>query len=149
MDNFPTCPVYLTISSKSKTLEASPIIINWGPACKNPPKWIGLYDKDPSIHNDEARVFVVTNSSQKGVYETNVTVGQLKLPDGWNRDDILSEPPKRSNGKCLSFYVASFDETSLKSLDCLKIQPSWMNDIKNLKDVQLKNLFIPGMDWKH
>ncbi|KAG4079735.1 hypothetical protein HA402_014866 [Bradysia odoriphaga] len=140
-----SCPVYLTISSKGKSLEDSPIIINWGPACKNPPKWIGLFDKDPSTNSDEAKTYVVTNSTQKGVHETNVTVGQLKLPDGWNRNDFLSEPPKRvTGGQCLSFYVASFDETSLKSLDCLKIQPTWMNDINHLKEVPLKNLFIPG-----
>lgn len=141
-----TCPVYLTISSKSKNVEDSPIIINWGPACRNPPKWIGLYDKDPSGCYGDHKVYVETNNNQQGIFETNVTIGQLILPDGWSRDDALKRPPKRNNGKCLPFYVASFDDDAktLRSMDCLKIQPNWMNANTHLMDVPLKNIFLPG-----
>lgn len=146
MDTQTSCPVYLTISSKSKNADDSPIIINWGPGCEHPPKWIGIYDKDPSIFNDKPKVYVETNHNQTGTFETNVQIGQLKLPNGWERDDVLQEPPKRNSAKCLPFYVASFDGMTLRSMDCLKIQPNWMSTNIHLMDVPLKNIFIPG--WK-
>lgn len=150
LDTYRTCPVYLTISSKSRSVEDSRIIINWGPACEHPPKWIGLYDKYPSVFYDDLKAYIETNNNQQGIFETNVTVGQLILPDGWNRDDVMKVPPKRNNGKCLPFYVASFDadDVILRSLDCLKIQPNWMSANIHLMDVPLKNIFIPGSNCK-
>lgn len=136
--------MYLTISSKSSNLEDSPIIINWGPACQHPPKWIGLYTKDPSVFNIKPSAYIETNQTQKGLFETNVTIGQFELPDGWNRQDVLNEPPKRNNGRCLPFFVASYDGFTLRSMDCLKIQPNWMSTDPHLMDVPLKNIFIPG-----
>lgn len=128
-------------------MEDSPIVINWGPACQNPPKWIGLFDNYSSIFYDDPKAYIETNGNQQGIFETNVTIGgQVILPDGWNRDDVLKAPPKRNNGKCLPFYVASFgiDDITLISMDCLKIQPNWMNANVHLMDVPLKNIFIPG-----
>ncbi|KAJ6642033.1 hypothetical protein Bhyg_06979 [Pseudolycoriella hygida] len=144
ISDYSSCPVYLTISSNSKNVKDSPILINWGPACENPPKWIGLYDKDPSISNDNPRAYIETQRKPDGIFETNVTIGQIKLPDGWNRGDVLKEPPKQNGGKCLPFYVAAFDAKTLRSIDCLKIQPNWMKSNKHLMDVPLKNMFIPG-----
>lgn len=144
VDVYSTCPVYLTISAKSKTVEDSPIIINWGPACEHPPKWIGLYDNDPTVFRAKPKVSVETNGTSQGIFETNVKIGKLNLPDGWNRDDALSRPLKRNNGRCLAFFVASFDDTKLRSMDCLKIQPHWMSVNSHLMDVPLKNIFIPG-----
>lgn len=143
-----SCPIYLTISLKSKNVEDSAVIINWGPGCQHQPQWIGLYDKDPSIFNDPPKVFVETNRNQSGTVETNVKIGRLKLPNGWNRDDVLQEPPKRNDGKCLPFYVTSSDGMKLRSMDCLKIQPNWMNMQSHLMDVPLKNIFLPGQNNK-
>lgn len=129
-------------------MEDSPIVINWGPACEHPPKWIGLYDKDPSVSNSKPKAYIETNHKPTGIFETNITIGKLILPDGWNRDDVLKDPPKRNNGKCLPFYVASVDDVkTLRSMDCLTIQPNWMSSNTHLMDVPLKNIFIPG--WKN
>lgn len=89
-------------------------------------------------------MYVETNHNQTGIFETNVRIGHLKLPNGWNRDEVLEKTPKENTGKCLPFYVASFDGTTLRSMDCLKIQPNWMNMNTHLMDVPLKNIFIPG-----
>lgn len=144
LETHSSCPIYLTISLNSNSVEESPIIINWGPGCDRPPKWIGLYDKDPSIFSDNPKVYVKTNNNKTGLLETNVKIGRLNLPDGWNREKVLQQKPKRNSGKCLPFYVASFDGKILRSMDCLKIQPNWMSTNKHLMDVPLKNIFIPG-----
>ncbi|XP_053955767.1 uncharacterized protein LOC128861561 [Anastrepha ludens] len=138
------CPIYLTISLESKTLQDANLEINWGPECHDHPEWIGIFNEDPStayVH-PEARITDINNSSGKVL--TNVNVGKLRFPFGWNINDINTVPIEYPKGKCLPYYVASFNGSELLTVECLKIQPNWMSKLEHIAQMPLKDIFIPG-----
>lgn len=144
VDTSSPCPIYLTISSLSRHAEDSHLEINWGPNCPNPPEWIGLYGQDPSISNQPALVTIRTENQSTGQFKTNVKLGKLHLPNGWNHNEASANAPKRISSKCLPFYIASFIDINHQTSNCLKIQPNWMSSVSNLAQIPLKELFLPG-----
>nr|XP_016935507.2 uncharacterized protein LOC108014008 [Drosophila suzukii] len=139
------CPVYLTVSLTGKTLQDTFLEINWGPNCYGPPQWVGIYGQDPTISNfqPDLRIDGLANSTGKMI--TPIKLGKLHFPGGWNRQDDGDQPlTQYPTGKCLPHYVASYNGTELLTVDCLKIQPNWMAHIKDVSQMPLKNIFLPG-----
>lgn len=145
-DRPPYCPVFLTLAVLSKNAADSNIEINWGPNCQRPPHWIGVYRSDPSLNDNPAETYVETRGSAAGKFKTNIKLGALTLPYGWNHEDFSNDTQMTNwdGTTCLPFYVAGFERNELKSINCLKIHPNWMNRQEHLWDMQLKDLFIPG-----
>ncbi|XP_067647321.1 PI-PLC X domain-containing protein 1 [Eurosta solidaginis] len=138
------CPIYLTISLDGKTLQDANLEVNWGPECHEHPEWIGIFSEDPttSYVQPEARITDIRNSSGKVV--SDVKIGKLRFPRGWNINDVNVVPIEYPKGKCLSYYVASFNGSELLTVECLKIQPNWMSKLEHIAQMPLKDLFIPG-----
>lgn len=126
-------------------MAASYLEINWGPKCHNPAEWIALYAKDPTVSVDAPLFTVNTENKSTGHIKTNVKFGEIHLPYGWNRDEIkYGHKPDHIKSACLSYFIASFNNKTLQTLDCLKIQPNWMKKIPQIQNVALKDLIIPG-----
>ncbi|KAH8234868.1 hypothetical protein KR032_004628, partial [Drosophila birchii] len=142
-----SCPVYLTISPNGKALYDSSLEVNWGPDCYGPPEWIGIYGQDPTVSNFQPELliprFAIVNRTGKII--SPIKLGKLNFPGGWNRQDTGDPPATRyPTGKCLPHYVASYNGTELLTVDCLKIQPNWMAQNKDVSRMPLKNMFLPG-----
>ena len=150
------CPVFLTLSPKSKDYSSSTIVINWGTsnessACTTPPEWIGLYDKNPFLYENLSPIFHhYLNELKTGRVETDIKFRKLNLPEPWNNKSSgnlknLCSDDINSSTTCLNFYVMSYSKNNeILSFDCLKIQPTWMSEMSEIKEVPLKYLFIPG-----
>lgn len=146
VDTSSPCPIYLTISPTGSNAATSYLELNWGPKCQNPAEWIALYAQDPTI-SFEAPLFTAnTENQQTGHIRTNVKLGEIRFPYGWNKNEISDgkKPDHLSGSACLNFYIASFNNETLQTLDCLKIQPNWMRSIPQIQNIALKDLFIPG-----
>ncbi|XP_055609388.1 uncharacterized protein LOC129756507 isoform X2 [Uranotaenia lowii] len=141
-----SCPVFLTLSSLPKHLEDSPVVINWGPECENPPYWIGLYLENPAVSNASPIVKVLVEGQKSGQVVTDQKFGKQRLPGGWSYEEVLRHIPRRKNKPlCFNFYLVSYDNSNqLLTFDCLKIQPNWMFSERNIGSVPLKDLFLPG-----
>lgn len=140
------CPVYLTISLSGKSSHESFLEINWGPDCFGPPDWVGIYGQDPTISNFQPELRIDGIANRTGKMITPIKLGKLNFPGGWNRQDSNQDQPatRYPKGKCLPHYVASYNGTELLTVDCLKIQPNWMGQIKDIGLMPLKNIFFPG-----
>ncbi|XP_060654358.1 uncharacterized protein LOC132789992 [Drosophila nasuta] len=140
------CPIYLTISLTGKTLHDTCLEINWGPDCFAPPEWIGIYREDPSVSSLAPEVHLAGIQNRTGKRLTPFKLGKLHFPGGWQREEAeqSSSVTSYSKGKCLNYYVASYNGTELLTIDCLKIQPNWMAHLKEAAQLPLKQLFLPG-----
>lgn len=118
--------------------------INWGPNCANPPDSIGLFRKDPSMSNDRPLVTLQINGQRTGNFKTNVKLGKIKFPQGWDKAEAAQHSPQYTEFACLPFYMASFIDGRLQTSNCLKIQPNWMTSMPTIYNVSFKNLFLPG-----
>lgn len=126
-------------------MESSYLEINWGPKCPNPAEWIGLYPEDPSASYVAPLFTVDLEDRPTGHIKTNVKLGDIYLPYGWNKSEIIDgTTPDQIKSACLPFYIASFNNKIIQTLDCLKIQPNWMQFIPQIQNVPIKELFIPG-----
>lgn len=137
----------MTLSPFSKTSYDSLVIINLGPDCNNPPDWVGLYRQNPSLSNEPPLAYTNTSNAlntQVNQYVTDVKLGHISLPWGWDEDELHKEPPKRGRAICLNLFVASYKQNMLQVLDCLKIQPTWMSLEDHLVDIPFRDMFIPG-----
>uniref|UniRef100_A0A4Y0BRQ5 Phosphatidylinositol-specific phospholipase C X domain-containing protein n=1 Tax=Anopheles funestus TaxID=62324 RepID=A0A4Y0BRQ5_ANOFN len=141
-----SCPIYLTIFALGRSIEVSPLVINWGPGCDNPPEWIGLYTENPALSNASPIAQVFPNGEHGGQVITDVKFGRRKLPGGWSHEQVLQHIPKRkSKPICFDLYLTSYDQANqLQYFDCLKIQPTWMFSEPGLGNVSLRELFLPG-----
>uniref|UniRef100_A0A6P4E5L5 Uncharacterized protein LOC108038273 n=1 Tax=Drosophila rhopaloa TaxID=1041015 RepID=A0A6P4E5L5_DRORH len=139
------CPVYLTVSLTGKTLQDTLLEINWGPYCYGPPQWVGIYAKDPTTSNFQPDFRIDGIANRTGKLITPIKLGKLHFPGGWNRQDASDQPATQyPAGKCLPHFVASYNGTELLTVDCLKIQPNWMAQIKDVNRMPLKDIFLPG-----
>ncbi|ALC43260.1 CG5895 [Drosophila busckii] len=140
------CPVFLSISVMGKTLIDSCLELNWGPDCYEPPEWVGIYRTDPSVSNllPELRMDGIQNRT--GRLQTHIKLGKLHFPGGWEKQDVHEQlvPTKYAKGKCLPYYVASYRGNELLTVDCLKIQPNWLGQLKGIAELPIKHLFLPG-----
>lgn len=146
INNFIACPLFLTVSLEGKNLFDTKLELNWGPDCHDVPQWIGIFREDPSISNIQPEQIVtneITNSSGKLI--TNIKLEKMKFPLEWQQNNTNISQIQNSKSKCLPYYVASFNENELLMVECLKIYPNWMNQTPHVAQMQLKNLFIPGL----
>lgn len=143
-DSYSPCPIYLTISPISQNVENSHLEINWGPKCSNPAEWIAIYAEDPSVSYAAPLFAIDLNNQTTGHIRTDVKLGEIQMPYGWNRNDAVISAPDHIRSACLPFYIASFNGKSLQTLECLKIQPNWMKSIPEIQTIPIKDLFIPG-----
>lgn len=129
----------MTLSPLSKNAEDSLLEINWGPACVDPPEWIGVYTSYPSIGNSKLLGRFYTHSNQTGSILSNIKLGKFDLPILWTRSNSTT-----TSEKCFSYFAAGYKGTDLHSLTCLVIEPMWMSLIPHMSSVPLKDLMIPG-----
>lgn len=61
-------------------------------------------------------------SSVEGYVITNISLGEGTLPGGWATGLGVKGP------QCLWPWVGAGDEQQIQSYNCLKIQPTWMED---------------------
>lgn len=145
VDTSSPCPIFLTISPIGHSAAHSVLEINWGPKCQNPAEWIALYAQDPTVSFEGPLFSVNTDNQSTGHVKTNVRLGKIHLPYGWDRNEIdIGRKPDHIKSACLSYFIASFNNKTLQTLDCLKIHPNWMKKIPQIQDIALRNLFIPG-----
>lgn len=140
------CSVFLTISSKSLTYYDSNLVINWGPDCENPPTVIELFDYNPYVLKSPPLFTGYTGHLKSGKIETSTVLKELTLPFKWDRHAKIDEVPlEPDHQKCLDFYIVSYNQTGhATNFDCLKMQPQWMTEMKDIWNIQLKQLYIPG-----
>ncbi|EDW69471.2 uncharacterized protein [Drosophila virilis] len=140
-----SCPIFLTISLAGKTLTEACLEVNWGPDCFAPPEWVGIYRQDPSVSNFQPELRIDGIRNRTGKRLTPIKLGKLHFPGGWNRPgDEQKTATRYPKGKCLPYYVASYNGTELLTIDCLKIQPNWLAHLKDAASMPLKRLFLPG-----
>lgn len=145
VDSSSPCPIYLTISPISHSAESSHLEINWGPKCSNPAEWIALYGEDPTVSYAAPLFTANTDDKPTGHIKTSVKLHKIHLPYGWNKHDVMNGlKPDHIKSACLPFFIASFNGRALQTLDCLKVQPNWMKEMPQIRNIALKNLFIPG-----
>ncbi|TMW43162.1 hypothetical protein DOY81_011759, partial [Sarcophaga bullata] len=136
------CPIYLTIGLDGNTYQESTLHLNWASDCFVRPQWYGIFNEEPSttLLQPFIRLYNISNATFQ--LSIKQKIGKLKFPKGWNRNDGDIQPKHYAKVKCLDYYVASFQNNELLSVECLKIYPTWMqNDVIKMK---LKDLFIPG-----
>lgn len=145
VDSSSPCPIYLTISPISHSAESSHLEINWGPKCSNPAEWIAVYGEDPTVSYAAPLFTANTDDKPTGHIKTSVKLHKIHLPYGWNKHDVMNGlKPDHIKSACLPFFIASFNGRALQTLDCLKVQPNWMKEMPQIRNIALKNLFIPG-----
>lgn len=127
-----------------KTLPDSELVVNWGPDCYAPPDWIGIYREDPTVSSMEPVVRMWALEKRWNHRQSNLKLGKLQFPGGWNREDPMSPPVRQAKGICLPFYAASYNGTELLTVTCLKIQPNWLAQLKDAAKTPFKQLFLPG-----
>lgn len=80
---------------------------------------IGLFNNWPLSWSQALAVFAV--DSAEGFVITNISLGEGKLPAGWDTGTGLKGP------HCLWPWVGAGD-SHIRAHNCLKIQPTWMED---------------------
>lgn len=139
------CSVFLTISTKSLSYYDSNLVINWGPDCENPPIVVELFDYNPYVVKSPALFTGFTGSLKSGKIETDTKLKELTLPYRWDKHAKIEEFSEPDNQKCLDFYIVSYNQTGhATNFDCLKIQPQWMTEMKEIWKLPLKQLYIPA-----
>lgn len=137
----------MTISALAKNAEDSAIKINWGPGCTNPPQWIGIHNSYPITSADHLLSAYQTKNESMGCITTDVKLGKFNLPtistlvNGNSNANTLDNESKR----CFSYFAGGYEGEILETLTCLSAAPNWMHSMPNLKQIPLKNIFIPGM----
>ncbi|XP_055704558.1 uncharacterized protein LOC129802616 [Phlebotomus papatasi] len=137
----PACMIYLTLTPLARSTEERYLEINWGSECGEK-MWIGIFQKDPSLFNEQPIYYMDTHNRPSGYEMTGIQLGHVDLPEEWQDS---SGNKKNFRTQCLPYFVAGFSGDDLVALDCLKIQPQWQTQMKDLiGNTPLKELFIPG-----
>ncbi|XP_050348413.1 uncharacterized protein LOC126772202 isoform X2 [Nymphalis io] len=134
--------VWVTVHSPSiRTPEGGSLLdaieLNWDfSTCSNIPMQIGLFDNRPLLWNHALAVFSI--DSVEGFVVTNISLGEGKLPAGWDTGTGLKGP------HCLWPWVGAGD-SHIVAYNCLKIQPTWMEDnADRINKLRVGELVIPG-----
>ncbi|XP_044737909.1 PI-PLC X domain-containing protein 1 isoform X2 [Chrysoperla carnea] len=161
--------VFLTVSSLWRTpsngrgIRDSELEMNWEMACDETPEWgvpnwVGLFAKDPTLNVNQTPIIRIEIKDHPwGFFKTNVTYSKQYFPNGWSKGTAITTgddvddyvPPNVSDVStgphCMPHWIASFKDNTLIKANCLKIQPTWMQDHRSqLGWLPLKSLFIPG-----
>lgn len=104
-----------------------------------------MYGDNPSISYVEPSYKVKPSGDPTGHIKTSVKFGRLRLVNGWERIEAESKAPEAlSQPICLPFWIASFIENKQQTIDCLKLNPTWMSSMQQIQNVSMKHLFLPG-----
>ncbi|KAH9630484.1 hypothetical protein HF086_000697 [Spodoptera exigua] len=135
--------VWVTVHSPEIRLAASVTLLdavelNWDfNGCFTTPKQIGLFDDRPQSWDNALSVFRVT--SPEGHVITNMSLGEGTLPAGWAHGAGAKGP------QCLWPWVAAGDNNEMLAFNCLKIQPTWMEDAgSKINNLRIGDLAIAG-----
>ncbi|KAJ8723332.1 hypothetical protein PYW08_003244 [Mythimna loreyi] len=135
--------VWVTVHSPEIRLGQSMTLLdavelNWDfNGCFNEPRQIGLFDGRPLSWNSALSIFPVT--SAEGHVVTNMSLGLGTLPAGWEAGVGAKGP------HCLWPWVASGTANQIQSFNCLKIQPTWMEDSgSKINNLRIGDLAIAG-----
>ncbi|XP_059613418.1 uncharacterized protein LOC132259703 [Phlebotomus argentipes] len=141
VESAPGCRIYLTLTPLARNAAERFLEVNWGSECEEK-MWIGVFQKNPSLYNEQPIHYLETHSQASGYEMTGIQLGRLDMPTEW-----LDSAGEKQNFRtqCLPYFVAGFSGDDLVALDCLKIQPQWQTQMKDLiGNSRLKELFIPG-----
>ncbi|XP_028166885.1 uncharacterized protein LOC114357470 [Ostrinia furnacalis] len=94
--------------------------LNWDfNGCSNVPRQIGLFESRPSSWANALEIHQV--NSADGFVVTEISLGEATLPGAW-----LTGPGQKGP-QCLWPWIAAGDN-EIQAHNCLKIQPTWMED---------------------
>lgn len=130
----------MMLSSGSTTVQEATLELMWGPSCKNPPTYFGIYRSDPSLSH-------VAPEMQFSYFRTGRLLTNYKLDDVYLSNEWSNKYSTNTDGaaQCL-IYTATYMRpgSEFLSINCLKIRPNWMSEMTNIADIPLSQLFIPG-----
>lgn len=130
------CPVYLTLQNEV-------VIIHWNRNCETPPHKLRIFDKNPYLRNTSAITEVNPSELKLKYFITNTKFSDLVFPQKWQKNHQQLMNNEHSN--CLNFYVLSFNKSNhVTNFECLRINPQWMSETKEIHQFPLKHLLIPG-----
>lgn len=138
----------MTISALAKNAEDSAIKVNWGPGCMNPPQWIGIHNSFPMTSTDHLLSAYQTKNESMGCFTTSIKLGKFDLPTISTlaaNVNVNTNTFDHENKRCFSYFAGGYDGENLETLTCLSAAPNWMHSMPNLKQIPLKNIFIPGI----
>ncbi|XP_075975310.1 PI-PLC X domain-containing protein 2-like isoform X2 [Anticarsia gemmatalis] len=126
----------IRLAHNQRLLDA--VELNWDfNACSSVPRQIGLFDDRPTSWNNVLALFLVT--SVEGHIITNISLGEGSLPGGWEAG-VGGRGPH-----CLWPWVGAGDMQEIQSYNCLKIQPTWMEDnAAQINNLRIGDLAIAG-----
>lgn len=139
----PLVQVFLTVNSKASVswsghLTKRRIEINWvSPSDRQEVDFVGLYRDNPL--NAQAEPIVRVNAgAHDGYFLTQEEFPQINI----HQPSLQSQP----RTMCLySYWVAYIRSGSVLSINCIKIQPQWMWNMKKvIGSMPLHSLMIPG-----
>lgn len=112
--------------------------LNWDfNGCFSLPKQIGLFDERPQTWLSALSVYPV--SSMEGHVVTNMSLGHGTLPAGWDAGAGSKGP------HCLWPWAGAGDLHEIQTYNCLKIQPTWMEDLgSKINNLRIGELAIAG-----
>ncbi|XP_072932701.1 PI-PLC X domain-containing protein 3 isoform X2 [Epargyreus clarus] len=125
----------IRLGAGGKLLDA--IELNWDfSSCSTIPTRIGLFDDRPSSWNNALATYFI--GSREGHVVTSISLGIGTLPAGWESSPGLKGP------HCLWPWVGA-GESQIQSYNCLKIQPTWMEDnAARINRLRIGDLALPG-----
>ncbi|VVC94087.1 unnamed protein product [Leptidea sinapis] len=125
----------LRLIGKSDIVDA--IELNWDfSTCATIPTQIGLFMNKPTSWDNGLIVYPV--ETLEGYHITHVSLGEESLV-GWDYGAGLRGP------QCLWPYVAAGDHNNIQVINCLKIQPTWMEDNGDkINKLRIGELAVPG-----
>lgn len=107
--------------------------LNWFNDVVQVGDWVGLFDHDPTNNPIDPLKRVVATDYPEGYYMTSVTFPRLAM------DDISMER------QCLGYWIGYIRTGATIAVDCLKIQPNWMWEIRSeIASLKYRELMIPG-----
>ncbi|GJQ74573.1 hypothetical protein Trydic_g21434 [Trypoxylus dichotomus] len=132
--------VHLTVSS----LPDRYIEMNWITKCDTldeVPDFISLYSQDP--RTPVKPLEAINAHHYEGYFRTSIKFGSPWLPGEWDYYDNITNAKPGSH--CFPFWIASVKRNRIIDLNCLKIQPTWMDDNRCvLAPQRIGSVFIPG-----
>ncbi|XP_047025008.1 uncharacterized protein LOC124633734 [Helicoverpa zea] len=135
--------VWVTVHSPEVRMNAGVTLLdavelNWDfNGCFSLPKQIGLFDERPQTWLSALSVYPV--SSMEGHVVTNMSLGHGTLPAGWDAGAGSKGP------HCLWPWAGAGDLHEIQTYNCLKIQPTWMEDLgSKINNLRIGELAIAG-----
>lgn len=137
------CPIYVTINNEFAA-DGSVLIVNWDQNCEALPNKLRIFNKNPYLTKTQTLLEIDPKVHKSQKFATSVKFNSLKFPRKWSLSHHHHAHTSESSN-CLNFYVLSFNQTNhVTNFECLKINPQWMSETKEIWQFPLKHLLIPG-----